>query len=219
MVGDCCYSGEYAQFFSEGSARRTARAYLRRGLRGSARDLVAAVADAGVAGATVLEVGGGVGGIHVDLLQRGAAAATNVELSPSWEEPAGRVLAHMGLTERVDRRVGDFVTLAEGVPSAEVVVLHRVLCCYPAGPAMLAAAMARSTRVVAFTVPVDRYRTRTVIAAGNALLAARGREFRAFVHSPQHLISALEAGGFRVRFDRSGLVWRTVAAERPPAAA
>lgn len=216
MVGDCCYAGEYAEFFSERAARRTARGYLRLGLRGSARDLVDAVVDAGVAGATILEVGGGVGGIHVDLLERGAATATNVELSPSWEGPAARVRTHKGLQDRVDRRVGDFVILAEELSSADIVILHRVLCCYPDWPAMLGAAMARSTRMVAWTVPVDRRRTRAAIATGNALLRARGREFRAFVHSPGRMIQALEAAGFRVRFDRAGVVWRTVAAERVP---
>lgn len=213
-MAECCYSGEYAEFFSERAARRTARAYLRRGLRGSARDLADAVAAASVADATILEVGGGVGGIHVDLLERGAARATNVELSPSWEQPAAHVLARKGLEDRVDRRVGDFVTQAAALPRADVVVLHRVLCCYPDWPALLGAAMGRSRRLVAFTVPADRWVTRASVAAGNVLLRARGRRFQAFVHPPGPMLGALSGAGFHVRFDRSGLVWRTIAAER-----
>jgi SAM-dependent methyltransferase len=214
MVAECCYSGEYAEFFSERAARRTAHRYLRRGLRGSARGLVDAVAAADVVGATVLEVGGGVGGVAADLLERGAAAALNVELSPSWEGAAAHVLARKGLEGRVDRRVGDFVALAEALPKADVVLLHRVLCCYPDWPAMLGAAMSRSRQLVAFTVPTDRWATRAVVTAGNALLRARGREFRAFVHPIEPLRGALAADGFRIRSDRSGVVWRTVTAER-----
>lgn len=211
---ECCYSGEYAEFFSERRARRTARHYLRKGLRGSARDLADGVAEAGVAGAAILEVGGGVGGIHVDLLKRGAAEATNVELSPSWENPAAHVLARQGLEDRVHRRIGDFVATADEVPAADVVILHRVLCCYPDWPAMLGAAMAKSRRVVAFTVPVNRWWTRTAIRMGNALLRLRGRQFRAFVHPAGPMFRALDAAGFHVHSDRPRLVWRTITAER-----
>lgn len=211
---ECCYSDEYGEFFSERAARRTARGYLRKGLRGTARELVDAVTAMGVQGATLLEVGGGVGGISADLLERGAASAINVELSPSWERPAAQVIAAKGLGKRVERRVGDFVAMAATMPAADVAILHRVLCCYPDWPAMLGAAMDRSRRAVALTVPVSRWRTRAVIGAGNALLRARGRDFRAFVHPPGRMIDRLADAGFHVRFDRSGLVWRTVVAAR-----
>jgi hypothetical protein len=213
-VPECCYSGEYAEFFSERSASRTARQYLRKGLRGSARDLARAAGAAGVQDATILEVGGGVGAIHADLLQAGAAEAVNVELSPSWERPAAGILAAKGLEGRVDRRIGDFVAIADDLPGADIVVLHRVLCCYPDWPAMLGAAMAKSRRLVAITVPVDRWWTRSVVAAENALLRLRGRRFQSFVHPPRHMIRALATDGFDVRSDRAGLVWRTVTAER-----
>jgi hypothetical protein len=39
----------------------------------------------GIAGASVLEVGGGVGEIHLELLRRGATRAVNLELSPAYE--------------------------------------------------------------------------------------------------------------------------------------
>jgi hypothetical protein len=46
-------------------------------------------------GATVLEVGGGVGEIQIELLQAGAAQAQNLELSPAYEHEA-RSLAGQG---------------------------------------------------------------------------------------------------------------------------
>jgi hypothetical protein len=213
-VPECCYSGEYAEFFSERSASRTARQYLRKGLRGSARDLARAAGAAGVQDATILEVGGGVGAIHADLLQAGAAEAVNVELSPSWERPAAGILAAKGLEGRVDRRIGDFVAIADDLPGADIVVLHRVLCCYPDWSGLLTAALSKAGRVIAFTVPVNRSWTRWAISAGNGLLRLRGRQFRAFVHPPGRMLQTLTDAGFSVRSDRAGLVWRTVAAER-----
>ena len=107
--------------------RLDARRYRKRGLGGTSRDLVELAGD--VSGATVLEVGGGVGAIELELLAAGADRATNVELSGEYEEEAAKLLAERGLSERVDRRVGDFVD--EPVEPHDVVVMHRVVCCYP----------------------------------------------------------------------------------------
>ena len=45
--------------------------------------------EGGLDGATVVEVGGGIGQIQVDLLRRGAVAGTVVESCPTYAGPAG----------------------------------------------------------------------------------------------------------------------------------
>ena len=113
---------------SERSRRRLAASrYRNRGLGGTSRDLVELAGD--VTGETVLDVGGGIGAIELELLAAGAQRATNVELSGEYEEAAAELIEERGLSERVDRRVGDFVT--EPVEPHDVVVMHRVVCCYP----------------------------------------------------------------------------------------
>ena len=44
--------------------------------------------ERGIEGATVLEIGGGIGEIQIELLKRGAARTVNLELSPAYEEEA-----------------------------------------------------------------------------------------------------------------------------------
>jgi SAM-dependent methyltransferase len=210
----CCYADEYGELFSARAAHRTARRYLRRGLRGSERALADGVAAIGLAGATVLEVGGGVGQVHTDLLRRGAASATNIELSPGWEAAATWLLTQLGLRERVQRRLGDFVDAGEDLRQADIVVLHRVVCCYPDWPAMISAASARTGRCVALTLPADRWWNRLGIGAANWLLRVQKRSFRAYVHPWDQVVEALEAAGFRTAADHRGLIWRTVIAER-----
>ncbi len=212
-MDSCCYADEYGDTFDASSAARQARQYLRRGLRGTARHLADGVAERGIAGATVLEVGGGVGGLHTHLLQHGASRAVNIELSPQWEPAARDVLAELDLTDRVTRRVGDVVDACDSLAPADVVVLHRVVCCYPDWQRMLDCASSRATRVIGLTVPTDRWPTRTVVRLGNGLLGLRGRRFRAFVHPVDELLAHLAARGFRPTSDRSGLVWRTIVLE------
>ncbi|WP_052666535.1 class I SAM-dependent methyltransferase [Nitriliruptor alkaliphilus] len=210
----CCYADEYGQHFTAGAARRQARRFQRRGLRGTARTLADGIERTGLADASVLEVGGGVGDLQAHLLLAGAVRTTNVELSPNAEAAAEHLFSTLGLADRVDRRVGDFVEEAVQLPAADLVVLHRVICCYPDWGAMTGAAVERTRHAIGITIPVDRRRTRAVIAVGNRYLALRGLHFRAYVHPAAAVIDVIERAGFEVVLDRSGLVWRTVVLQR-----
>ena len=63
-------------------ARRRARRYRKKGLDRTAQRMVDLLEN-DTRGATVLEIGGGVGEIGLELVRRGAAAATTLELSPA----------------------------------------------------------------------------------------------------------------------------------------
>ena len=155
-MSGCCRPEGYNRFFSAKQASADARRYRERGLGGTSRDLVQLAGD--VSGETVLEVGGGVGAIELELLAAGAERATNIELSGEYEEAAAILLAERGLDERVDRRVGDFVT--EPVGPHDVVVMHRVVCCYPDVDLLVGTAAAHTRRRMLLTYPRDRPWTR-----------------------------------------------------------
>lgn len=210
----CCYADDYGGVFGRRAAERDADDYLRRGLSGTAAVLAAALRDAGVDDATILEVGGGVGGLHVDLLRAGAGTAVNVDLSPEWEQPARRVLDEFDLAARVDRRVGDVVAVASDLAPADVVVAHRVVCCYPAWHVLLAAIADRAGRLVGLTVPRDTWWTRSGVAIGNAMFGLGSTRFRAFVHPVAEMCEELGRRGFGLRFENHGLVWQTMVMER-----
>ncbi len=210
----CCYPDEYGRLFNGTEAARAARRYRRRGLVGSARDLAQALRTRGIEGLTVLEAGGGVGAIQAELLAAGAARAVNVELSPEWEGAAADLFADLGMSGRVERRLGDFVDEAEALSPADVVILHRVVCCYPSWERLLAAGISHARQLLALTFPVDRWPVRTVIGFGNVWMRLRRRSFRAFVHSPEAMMATAAEAGFVPGYDRSGRVWRTVVLER-----
>ena len=88
----CCSTAAYGAFFDEKLARRDAARYRKRGLGRAGRRLVDLISARGITGAEVLEIGGGIGSLQLELLERGAARATNSELSPAYEAEA-RTLA------------------------------------------------------------------------------------------------------------------------------
>src|SRR5215212_3625890 len=103
-MSGCCDPRGCDRMFDDRFAKHQATRYRKKGLDRTARRMVDLLAERGVDGATVLEIGGGVGDIQIELLRLGAASATNLELSPGYEAEAARLLDETGLTGRVDRR-------------------------------------------------------------------------------------------------------------------
>ena len=172
------------------------------------------LAAQGLAGATVLEIGGGVGEIQLELLRRGAARATNLELVTSYDADAHRLAAQAGLADRVLRRVVDIASGTEPVEPADVVVLHRVVCCYPAYERLLGAAADRSLRTIVFTHPPRTIWTRAAVGVGNLMVGISGRSYRGFVHPPEAMADVVRRHGFELRYRHRGLSWCVVGAVR-----
>src|SRR4051794_24568954 len=195
-------------------ARRMGTRYRKRGLDKTARAMVALLEQAGVAGATVLEIGGGAGEIQLELLGRGAASATNLELSPGYEPEAAALIAEAGFTGRVQRRLLDIATDPGAVGTADIVVLHRVVCCYPDYARLLGAAADHARRQLVFSHPPRNAATRAVVATQNLLFRALGRDFRTFAHPPVAMLAVLAEHGLRVRAADRGRVWQVAALSR-----
>ena len=147
-VRGCCSGPACGEFFTERVAQRDARAYRRKGLTGPAARIRDVLRRRGLEGSTVLEVGGGVGALHLELLKAGAATATNVELSPAYEPYAAGLAREEGLEARVQRRLLDFAREAEGLAPADLVVLNKVVCCYPDYESLVGAAADRTRRLL-----------------------------------------------------------------------
>jgi len=210
-VPSCCDPRAYERLFDAAAARRDAARYRRKGLGDPAGRLLGFLRGR-VAGATVLEAGGGVGDLGIELLRAGAAHATNVELARTYEDEARALIAERGLAERVTREIGDFAVLA-GEP-ADVVVLNRVLCCYPDARAILRAAAARARTLVALSLPRDDWWMRLGAALCNPVASLRYRGWRFEVHPLALVRGELADAGFREAATHQGLVWRSFLFER-----
>jgi 2-polyprenyl-3-methyl-5-hydroxy-6-metoxy-1,4-benzoquinol methylase len=214
MSCDCHRTG-YRRFFNKRFARRVARKYRKRGLDGPSQQIADFVVSRGVEGATVLEIGGGVGGIQLELLKAGAARTTNVELSPAYDRYARELAREAGVGERVTRLLTDVASDGADVEPADVVVMHRVVCCYPDYDALVGAAAARARRLLVLTYPPRNAVSRAAVATLNAFFRLARREFRTFAHPHRAVLAAAEARGLRVVAKERKRVWLIGALERP----
>ncbi|HKB94390.1 MAG TPA: hypothetical protein VKC62_09185 [Gaiellaceae bacterium] len=211
MAG-CC-ARDYEKVFGRKTASRDARKFRAHGLRGSAKELAAMAGD--VRGASVLEVGGGVGAIELELLAAGAERATNVELAASYEDEAAALARERRVEDRVERRIADFVAEAEMFEPHDVVVMHRVVCCYPDVDAMVGAGADHARRRLLLTYPQERRVFRIALAVMNALMRVRGSTFQVYVHPRARIDAAAAAHGLALeRRRRHRFLWESAAYAR-----
>jgi magnesium-protoporphyrin O-methyltransferase len=153
----------------------------------------------------VLEIGGGIGALQLELLEEGAAHATNVELSGAYEEAARELFAERD----VERLVGDFVEL--DVPEHDIVLMHRVVCCYPDADALVGAAADRTRRRLALTLPQQRRWIGWGLGAANAWLRLARCGFRTYQHPLDRIVDAAATRGLRLDGRiRRGLLWESL---------
>ena len=210
----CCNSRGCDKFFTPRLARRTAKRYRKKGLDATAQRMVDFLESRGIEGATVLEIGGGVGEIQIELLKAGASHAVNLELSPAYDEEAARLLREAALEARAERRLHDIAVDPEGVESADIVLLHRVVCCYPDYERLLGAAAPRARRFLVFSYPPRNVLSRLIVNTENLVFRLLRKEYRSFAHPPAAMLGVLAKGGLRRTFAHHTLIWQVAGLER-----
>ncbi len=213
-MADCCTPATYGKVFDDREARRNAQNYRRKGLDAVATRLVGVLTAQGVQDSTVLEVGGGIGAIQLDLLRAGAARTVNVELSPAYEAVARDLLEEAGMLDRVQRHIADFAAEPEAFPRADIVAMHRVVCCYPDMTRLVTGAAGRARRYLAMSYPRDAWWVRAGLVLGNLLYRTRRTGFRAYLHRPQDILATAAARGFRPTMQHRGWVWELAVMEK-----
>jgi magnesium-protoporphyrin O-methyltransferase len=208
-MSTCCVHNRDAGRFFGWFAQRYRKRFARKGLEPSQKHLMKGLTRAGFRDATLLEIGCGVGYLHQRLLQAGAAHAVGVDLSAGMLEEARAEAQALGLAERTEYRQGDFVALAATLAPADIVILDKVICCYPDADALVHTSALTAKRVYAFTIPRDRWTVQAALWAGRLLLSLIRCRFRAYVHDPATIDRWLKDAGFTQAFESSTFTWLT----------
>lgn len=193
-----CHCGQagLADVFGERTARLDARRFRRRGLPRRADRLIEGIRRAvPFHDAISLEGGAGVGGLSIELLRRGVMRAVAVDAVPAAVRMARSLAEECGVAARLDARIGDFTELDDD-ELFDIVVLDRVVCCYPDWRALLHAAVTHARQVIAFTYPRTAWWTRAAVGLTNVGLWTVRKQFRLHVHPPEEMNALLRASGF-----------------------
>ena len=213
MPGDCCTARYDAQFDDE-TARRDLLDYRDGGPDGSTRRLIDALRDAGVADATLLDIGGGIGAVQLELLEAGVRSSTDVDASEAYLSTARSEADERGFGDRTSYRHGDFVELAAEVEDADIVTLDRVICCYPHVETLVERSISHAHRLYGLVYPRDRWWVRMGMRLGNLGCAIFRNDFRVYVHPQATIDRILRSSGWTLRYSHAGWFWQTAVWER-----
>ncbi|HEY8237892.1 MAG TPA: methyltransferase domain-containing protein [Candidatus Limnocylindrales bacterium] len=189
---------------AEGDLKR----YLKQGPDDTTRSLIDAIVGEGIQGATLLDIGGGIGAIQLELLAAGATSVTAVDATEAYIQVARAEAIRRGYGERVRPLIGTFESLASEIEPADVVTLDKVVCCDPNLPGLLGAVATHASRMVGLVYP--RVTWWNKIAA--RVLAAWGwltrDSIRWHLHANADIDGILRRAGFvRRDIDRT-LIWQ-----------
>ena len=196
--------------FDAKQARHDLKSYRRNGAEATTKALINLLRERGVRDATLLDVGGGVGAIHHELLDAGAASAVHADASSSYIGAAREEAERRGHGDRVEFVYGDFVANAATIGPADVVTLDRVICCYADMPALVAASASRATQCYGAVFPRDRWFLRLGFRVLNWFMALRRQAFRVYMHAPSAIDAALQREGLTRRSAAQTFVWHVV---------
>jgi 2-polyprenyl-3-methyl-5-hydroxy-6-metoxy-1,4-benzoquinol methylase len=205
MPCNCCEITDNA--FSVAEARAELGNYRRRGPMNQTKLVLDAIRSLNLKNAALLDIGGGIGAIHHELLKDVAREATHVDASSAYLKEAKQEATRRGHSERVSFIHADFTEVANQLPEADIVTLDRVVCCYPDFRRLLKAAAEHSRRALAFTYPRETWYMRIGLWVMNFLQRLRKDPFRVFLHPVSDMDALLISEGFQRVSLRRLFVW------------
>jgi 2-polyprenyl-3-methyl-5-hydroxy-6-metoxy-1,4-benzoquinol methylase len=197
-----------ANVFSSREADADLKRYRKKGAEGSTKALIDAIVADGVDGATLLDIGGGIGAIQLGLLAAGAAHAESVDATEAYVVAAREEAERRGFGEQVAGRVADFVAVADEFDAADVVTLDKVVCCYRDMPALLGRAAERARRIVGLVYPRQTWWNRLAARCLAAWFWLTRDPIRWMIHEPAEIDRVLHDAGFERDDVTRGLIWQ-----------
>ena len=176
--------------------------------------LINALVSQGVEARSLLDIGGGIGVVQIELLRSGAIAATSVEASSAYLQVAREEAARASMEHRITYVHGDFVSLGASIPDADIVTLDRVICCYDDVKALVSLSASKARRLYGVVYPRSTWWVRLPLFLENIGYRLRRSPYRAFVHPSQLVDLLIRHAGLGPVYQRNTLAWQVVVYQR-----
>jgi len=212
----CCTSNSCSGtniFFSRWS-KSFAKRFRKKGLEKVQRYLLEGIRLEPVKDRHILDIGCGVGALHLTLLQEGAILATGIEAAEGMLEKAKEFSLSFGLQEKISYHLGDFVSLADTLPDAEITVMDKVVCCYENLDQLIETSTKKTKRMYGLTHPRNNILIGSMFRFQIAILKLFRFKFHPFWHDWDLMHKEINRQGFRLLYQKSTFVWNVAVFQR-----
>ncbi|MCH8748742.1 methyltransferase domain-containing protein [Patescibacteria group bacterium] len=202
-----CVCAGCDEVFGKKRVRKDVKRYHDEGLPGTTKILVTELERLGVTGKTLLDIGGGIGLIPLELLPLGVTSAVSLEASATYLTTAKEEAERQGVLSRITFQSGDFVSLAGNVGPADIVTLDKVVCCYADMEGLVTLSADRAQSLYALIYPRDIWWVKFAFALENISMRILGLP-RYYVHPTAEVERILHRKNFSKVFSRYKGRWQ-----------
>ncbi len=199
----CCGANEQ---FDIKTAKKDLKRYLRKGARKPTRLLVNALKTESLKGLSLLDIGGGIGPIPLELIPKGLGKVTDVDAPQGYITIAKSEMEKRKLAHLIEYQLGDFVDVNAGIESHDIVTLDKVICCYPYVDDLLKTSLSKAKKYYGLVYPQANFLSRIVVAGLNLSLKLKKNPFRTFIHSPKLVHDTITSAGFQMIYSGKTLL-------------
>jgi 2-polyprenyl-3-methyl-5-hydroxy-6-metoxy-1,4-benzoquinol methylase len=213
----CCTTNprkEGANSFFSKYAGMYERRFRKHGLERVQRLLLEGVRSEGIADKDLLDIGCGVGALHLTLLKEGAASSTGVDMSEGMIERARKFSNDLGVAQKATYVVGDFVEVAETIRESDVTLLDKSVCCYEDIDALVDASTHKTKHVYALTHPRQNLFMELAFKGHIAFAKFFKWKFHPFWHDWSKLREDIQRRGFAVTYSNATPMWQVLVFRR-----
>jgi len=202
---------EIEKLFDEENAIDELESYHEKGPGRSTRFLIEAIRSEGIAGMTLLDIGGGIGAIQLELLEDGIRQSTTVEASTAYFQLGQKEAKRLGYDDRIAYHHGDYTILAGEINAADIITLDRVICCYPDMQNLVGISSSNATKYYGAVFPRDTWWLKIGAKIIEPFFRLFTRSaFKFYVHSNLEIDSIIRSNGLELRFSRVSGIWNIV---------
>ena len=200
-------------FFTKLS-RRHLKKFRRKGLANEQRMLREGIGSVGISEASILEIGSGIGALHLTLLQDGASRATGIDIAEGMIATSRMLSQELKLGDRVTYHQGDFLRCSSEMQMADIILLDKVVCCYEDVDTLVEKSLALSDRIYAVSMPRSRWWLKMLISIPVILGTTFRWSFHPYWHDWNRIQLRIQSSGFIQRYSNHTMLWEVCVYER-----
>lgn len=167
-----------------------------------------------IGGCSILDIGCGVGSIHLTLLREGASRSVGIDISEGMLREARQFADRFGLNERTHYVTGDFTQISSSVEESNITVLDKVVCCYEDVANLIHTSTDKTKQTYALSHPKENLLMKALFRGHTLLAKLFGWSFHPFWHNWEEMKSLILSHGFHLVYENSTISWQVLVFER-----
>lgn len=212
----CCQNKDINNLdstFTSKRAQQDAQAYLKKGLEKRAQQMIAPLQGKQLH--SILDIGCGAGAVHHELLRQGIGkTAVGIDASSAFIAAAQNNGQHLQLTQQLVYHQADFAQTAEQFDAADIVILDRVICCYPHLDKLFGQAAIHTKHYLVASFPLDNWWLKLPFQLIDSMLSLFRSGYHPYLHAHDRIEAIARQAGLKPMHKSRHWMWQLMVWEK-----